>query len=89
MEDIVQLLDYKPVLEKNLKKRINDEEVNCNLLVSNDYSSHIRNRIAMMDEDSHHLKLVEVNCIKIKNNYFKSIKKIIIIFTIVVFVDFH
>lgn len=65
LEDIVQLLDYKPVQEKNIKKKTDDGQVNCNLLVSKDYLSHIRNRVAIIDEDSHHLQIVEVNFIKI------------------------
>lgn len=57
-------------MEKNIKKKIDDEQVNCNLLVSKDYPSHIRSRVSTIDEDSHHLKIIEVNSIKL-GNYFK------------------
>lgn len=71
LEDIVQMLDFKPVKEKKTKeKKIGESQVNCNLLVSADYPSHIRNTVALIDEDSYHLKLIEVNSsIQLSDNF--------------------
>lgn len=62
LEDIVQMLNYKPSFDnKTLKKQKKIKgQVNCNLLVSNAYPSDVKARVAMIDENDHHLKIIEV-----------------------------
>lgn len=61
LEDIVQMLNYEPKLEKTISKKSTDnEEVNCNLSVSTEYSINTRRRVAKINEDSYHFGIVEV-----------------------------
>lgn len=63
MEDIVQLLDFTPKKTKATKNKNDDGKqnvLNCNLLVSKAYPLSIRNTVALIDEDSHHLDIIEV-----------------------------
>jgi len=62
LEDVVQLLNYEPILDKNLskKRKLSKEQVNCNLLVSATYPDEVRKRVAMIDEDVQELKIIEV-----------------------------
>lgn len=64
LEDIVQMLNYKPSVDKKTIKKEKKIEgyVNCNLLVSKDYPSEVSARVAMIDENDHHLKIIEVLC---------------------------
>lgn len=59
LEDIVQLLNYKPD-KKKLKKPKNSEEVNCNLLVPATYPDEVRERVARINEDDQQLQIIEV-----------------------------
>lgn len=61
LEDIVQMINYQPSLE-NIKKvnKTNQMQVNCNLFVSNAYPDIIKKRVSMINEDSQHLKIIEV-----------------------------
>lgn len=63
LEDIVEMLNYKPPIldKKTLKKQKRIEgQVNCNLFVSTTYPSDVRERVARIDENDHHLKIIEV-----------------------------
>lgn len=61
LEDIVEMLNYKPVLNITKKKNnLNKKQVNCNLFVSNAYPDIIKQRVAMIDEDNQHFKIIEV-----------------------------
>jgi len=65
LEDIVKMLNYKPVLEKKTQKINNSKDsINCNLLTSNDYSDEIKLRVSMISEDSHHLGILEVRLLE-------------------------
>lgn len=59
MEDIVQMLNYTPI-KVTMPKKIKGNQDNCNLLVSDAYPQSIRNKVALIDEDSRHLDLIEV-----------------------------
>jgi len=67
LEDIVEMLDYKPSLEeiKIAKKKNIQTTVNCNLVVSNEYSSKVKDRVANISEESQHLKMIEVRFVYI------------------------
>jgi len=56
------MLNYKPSVEdiKVAKKKNTENTVNCNLLVSNDYPREVRKKVAMISEESQHLKIIEV-----------------------------
>jgi hypothetical protein len=61
LEDIVQMLNFTPKIKNLIKKnKIDEKQVNCNLMVSKAYPINIRNKVALIDEDSHHLEIVEV-----------------------------
>lgn len=62
LEDIVKLLNYKPSFDKKtLKKQKKIKgQVNCNLLVSMTYPNDVREIVAKIDENDHHLKIIEV-----------------------------
>lgn len=62
LEDIVELLNYKPSFDKKtLKKQKKIKgQVNCNLLVSMTYPNDVREIVAKIDENDHHLKIIEV-----------------------------
>jgi len=62
LEDIVQMLGYKPSLEeiKITKKKNIKTTVNCNLLVSDEYPRKVKEIVAMISEESQHLKIIEV-----------------------------
>jgi len=62
LEDIVQMLDYKPSLEeiKITKKKNTQTTVNCNLLVSDEYPKKVKDIVAKISEESQHLKMIEV-----------------------------
>lgn len=59
------MLNYKPVIEKKTpKKKMNTNLINFNSLVSNAYSDEIKLRVSMINEDSHHLAIIEVRLLK-------------------------
>jgi len=62
LEDIVEMLDYKPSLEeiKITKKKNIQTTVNCNLLVSDKYPKKVKDIVAKISEESQHFKIVEV-----------------------------
>jgi len=62
LEDIVQMLDYKPSLEeiKITKKKNIQTTVNCNLFVSDEYPTKVKDIVAKISEESQHLKIIEV-----------------------------
>lgn len=66
LEDIVQMLNFTPTTMKvTTKNKIDEKQVNCNLMVSKAYPSSIRKKVALIDEDDHHLNIVEVINIKL------------------------
>ncbi|XP_025425468.1 ATP-dependent RNA helicase A-like isoform X1 [Sipha flava] len=68
LEDIVQMLNFTPKIKNLIKKnKIDEKQVNCNLMVSKAYPINIRNKVALIDEDSHHLEIVESLLIYIEN----------------------
>uniref|UniRef100_A0A2H8TI45 RNA helicase n=1 Tax=Melanaphis sacchari TaxID=742174 RepID=A0A2H8TI45_9HEMI len=79
LEDIVQMLNYKPSLEeiKNKKKIKKENLVNCNLLVSDNYPRAVREVVAKISEDSQHFKIIELLLQYIENN-FKKIGAVLI-----------
>ncbi|CAI6360148.1 unnamed protein product [Macrosiphum euphorbiae] len=80
LEDIVEMLDYKPSLEeiKIAKKKNIQTIVNCNLVVSNEYSPKVKDRVANISEESQHLKMIELLLTHIENNL--KIKGAVLIF---------
>lgn len=68
LEDIVQLLNYQPTPD-NRKRRSKDEESviagqdheeNCNLIISDDYSPDVKNKVAMISEKEVDFEIIEV-----------------------------
>ncbi|XP_060872405.1 ATP-dependent RNA helicase A-like [Metopolophium dirhodum] len=80
LEDIVQMLDYKPSLEeiKITKKKNIQTTVNCNLFVSDEYPTKVKNIVAKISEESQHLKIIELLLTHIENSL--KIKGAVLIF---------
>jgi ATP-dependent RNA helicase A len=70
LEDIVDILNYQPVPEiKKSKNKDKDEESvilgmdqeeNCNLIVSDDYSPDVKAKVAMISEKDVDFEIIEV-----------------------------
>ncbi|KAL5233320.1 hypothetical protein ACI65C_000730 [Semiaphis heraclei] len=80
LEDIVQMLNYKPSIEdiKIVKKKNTGNTINCNLLVSDDYPREVKETVAKISEESQHFKIIEFLLTYIENNL--KIKGAVLIF---------
>lgn len=58
------MLNYVPDIKDKTQMKKKNEQVNCNLLVSDDYSDEIKQRVSMIGENNYHLRLVQVRLIK-------------------------
>lgn len=59
LEDIVQMINYKPSFEYNKKTNVEKKD-SCNLLISDMYPKKVKEIVATIREDSKHFKIVEV-----------------------------
>lgn len=70
LEDIVDVLNYQPVPDNRKRKNKDkdeesviaglDNEENCNLIVSDDYSSDTKAKVAMISEKDVDFEIIEV-----------------------------
>lgn len=74
LEDIVQMLNYKPSMEeiKIAKKKNIENTVNCNLLVSDDYPREVKEAVSKISEESQHMKIIELLLTYIENHLKKK-----------------
>lgn len=71
LEDIVEVLNYQPTPDGRKRKNKDkdeeaviagqDNEENCNLVVSDDYSSDIKARVGMISEKDVDFEIIEVS----------------------------
>lgn len=68
LEDIVQVLNYQPTPDSRKRKNKDEESVitgqdqeeNCNLIISDDYSSDVKKKVAMINEKEVDFEIIEV-----------------------------
>lgn len=70
LEDIVEVLNYQPTPDSRKRKNkdkdeesviaAQDHEENCNLIVSDEYSSDVKARVGMISEKDVDFEIIEV-----------------------------
>lgn len=71
LEDIVQVLNYTPVPDSRKRKSRDkdeesvivgqDQEDNCNLIVSDDYPPEVKSKVAMISEKDVDFEIIEAS----------------------------
>ncbi|XP_050521951.1 ATP-dependent RNA helicase A-like [Daktulosphaira vitifoliae] len=60
LEDIIQQTGYCPTINKKQRKFIkNQNNLNCNLNVSDDYTNDVKEQVAMISEDDQHIEIIK------------------------------
>lgn len=75
LEDIVQVLNYTPVPDSRKRKSRDrdeesvtvgqDQEDNCNLIVSDDYPPEVKSKVAMISEKDVDFEIIEASIFSI------------------------